>query len=90
MDVIEAQSTELDKQIAYAHNFKDAETAHDTFLTSLIEQSFLDMLPLADVLEAVYSLCVALCSIVQVHWLATFAISMSMVCCTPLLPELPM
>ncbi|CAL8466718.1 g6254 [Coccomyxa elongata] len=65
VDVIEAQCTELDKQIAHARDFKDAETAHEAFLTSLIEQSFLDMPPLAGILEAIYSLCLGLCSIVQ-------------------------
>ncbi|EIE26424.1 hypothetical protein COCSUDRAFT_58962 [Coccomyxa subellipsoidea C-169] len=65
VDVIEAQSCELSKQIAYARDFKDAETAHEAFLTSLVEQSFLDMRPLTDNLEAIYVLCLRLCSTVQ-------------------------
>ena len=72
VDVIEAQSCELSKQIAHARDFKDAETAHEAFLTSLIEQSFLDMRPLTDNLEAIYILCLRLCSTVQVDWPSTF------------------
>lgn len=83
--MIEAQSTELDKQIAHARDFKDAETAHEAFLTSLIEQSFLDMPPLAVILEAIYSLCLGLCSIVQVRWPATIA-NNCVVCAMQVLP----
>ncbi len=66
VDVIEAQSTELAKQIAYARDFRDAETAHEVFLSSLVEQFFLDMQPLAEMLAAIYALCLRLCSIIQV------------------------
>ena len=92
VDVIEAQSTELDKQIAHARNFKDAETAHEAFLTSLIEQSFLYMLPLTGILEAIYSLCLGLCSLVQVACLPhlpTCACSL-LHTCAPRIPLSPL
>ena len=64
--MIEAQFAELADKLAAATDFKDAEHAHAGFLTSLVEQSFLDVLPVTQALEGIYALCIRLCSLIEV------------------------
>ena len=66
VDVIEAQSSILAQRIANAQDFSEAERAHQTFMDTVVTQSFLDMKAISQMLEGVFSLCQRLCGFVQV------------------------
>lgn len=65
VDVIEAQSSILSQCIANAQDFSEAERAHQTFLDTVVTQSFLDMKAISQMLEGIFSLCQRLCGFVQ-------------------------
>jgi hypothetical protein len=66
VDVIEAQFALLMRRVAGACDFKEVERAHRAYLDALLSQSFLDMRQIAQMLEAVFTLCQRLCAYVQV------------------------
>jgi hypothetical protein len=67
VDVIETQFAELSSKLeSPGMDFKHAEEAHHKFLGSLVEQSFLDMLSVAQALDGIHALCLRLCGLVQV------------------------
>jgi hypothetical protein len=43
MDVIEAQYSQLGEALSKAQDFKEAQRAHESFLTALMDTSLLDM-----------------------------------------------
>jgi len=62
MDVIEVQHAQLNRSISNAQDFKEAQKAHDAFLSALIEQSFLDMPMFTSALEHMMDMARTLCN----------------------------
>ena len=64
---MEAQSAAMFERLGRASDFGDTESAHAAFLAALLEQMLLTSPRVADLLQAIYSLCTRLCSMVQVY-----------------------
>jgi len=62
VDVIETQYSILQKHIASAENFLDLENALNSFLHTLLTQSFLDISSITSMLDGVIKLCFKFCT----------------------------
>ena len=63
---MEAQCAVLQEHIGKARDFEDAESAHSTFLSALLDKTMLSSPRVAKALRIIYQLCTRLCSLVQV------------------------